>query len=316
METMRLRAIKQPGHADELRVRKDSWQGCRRMNMRNILIVLASVTTLAACGGGGGASASASAPAAVSAQPASVAPVVTAPSIAAADLSLADRIYKGDVRTPAGFDVEARPSNVFGTLSTRHIKNTDLATGPQAISTTYEVCTNDMAQAIEWSERQATWNGQYSDLVEIRSDTHMFEVVRVPRADVTAMIRHRVFRCDYLDRSATDLRADAGSAGNMNQRPLTAIELETLGEYLWQFTLFNNADYAVASSTSAVSGGALVHTIRMGQLIRGTAGSCDTVQISDWTHTMNASDGSLTRTLVPVRSFQAKSTLAGVQSCS
>ena len=43
---------------------------------------------------------------------------------------------------------------------------------------TYEVCTNDMAQAIDWSERQATWQGQYSDLVEVRSDARLFEVAR------------------------------------------------------------------------------------------------------------------------------------------
>ena len=130
-----------------------------------------------------------------------------------------------------------------------------------------------MAQAIDWSERQATWQGQYSDLVEVRSDAHMFEVVRVPRADVTAMIRHRVFRCDYLDRSNTDLRVDVGAAGNMNQRPLTADELEKLSEYLWQFTMFNNSDYVVESSTRSTSGDALVQTIRMGQLVRGAAGS-------------------------------------------
>jgi len=163
------------------------------MNMRNLLVVM-SVSALAACGGGGSGDA---APAGVNSQPASapVALVVSAPpSTAAADLVLAGRLYKGDERTPAGFDVETRPANVIGTLSTRHLKNTDFATGPQGISATFEVCTNDMAQAIDWSERQATWQGQYSDLVEIRSDTHMFEVVRVPRADVTAMIRHRVFR--------------------------------------------------------------------------------------------------------------------------
>ena len=141
------------------------------------------------------------------------------------------------------------PSSVAGTLSTRHLKNTDFATGPQGISPTFEVCTNDMAQAIDWSERMATWQGQYSDLVEVRSDSHMFEVVRVPRADVTAMLRHRVFRCDYLDRSNTDLRADVGAAGSMNQRPLTADELEKLAEYLWQFTMFNNSDFAVESSS-------------------------------------------------------------------
>ena len=289
------------------------------MNMRNILVVI-SLTTLAACGGGGGSS-GASAPAASgNSQPASITPPApaanTPPSTAAADLALASRLYKGDERTPAGFDVEARPASVIGTLSTRHLKNTDFATGPQGISATFEVCTNDMAQAIDWSEKQATWQGQYSDLVEVNSDAHMFEVVRVPRADVTAMIRHRVFRCDYLDRSNTDLRADVGAAGSMNQRPLTADELEKLSEYLWQFTMFNNSDYAVESSARSVSGGALVQTIRMGQLVRGAAGACDTVQISDWTHTMNAADGTLTRSLSNVRTYQVKSTTSGVASCA
>ena len=179
-------------------------------------------------------------------------------------------------RRPASTS-ESRPANVVGTLSTRHLKNTDLATGPQAISPIYEMCTNDLAQAIDWSERQATWQGQYSDLVEVRSDARMFEVVRVPRADVSAMMRHRVFRCDYLDRSGTDLRADAGAAGSMNQRPLTAVELEKLAEYLWQFTMFNNSDYAVESSTTASSG-----SIADADHSHGPAGArqcrrCDTV---------------------------------------
>ena len=55
----------------------------------------------------------------------------------------------------------------------------------------------------------------------------------------------------------------------MNQRPLTAGELESLAEYLWQFTMFNNSDYAVESSSTRLSGGALVQTIRMGKLVRG-----------------------------------------------
>jgi hypothetical protein len=279
-----------------------------------ILGVLASLT-LAACGGGGGGSAApaSSAPQNVTAPPVSS---PTPPSTHAADLSLAGRLYKGDERTPAGFEVEARPASVAGTLSTRHLKNTDLATGTQAASTTYEVCTNDMAQALDWSERMATWGGQYSDLAEVRSDSQKFEVIRVPRADPTAMLRHRVFKCVYLDRSSTDLRADTGSAGAMNQRPLTAIELEALSEYLWQFTMFNNSDFAVESSSGAVGNGALVHTIRMGQLQRGANGACDQVQISDWTHTMNATDGSLTRSLTNVRSYRVKNVGGAVESCA
>jgi hypothetical protein len=284
------------------------------MNMRHLLVVVLSAS-LAACGGGGGG---ASAPASGSA-PQSVQPPVAndPPSTAAADLSLADRIYKGNARTPAGFDVESRPTNVTGTLSTRHLKNTDFApAGQQGISPTFEVCTNDMAQAIAWSETQAAWNGQYSDLVEVKGDSRLFEVIRVPRADVSAMLRHRVFRCDYLDRTNTDLRTDTGAAGSMNQRPLTAAELEALAEYLWQFTMFNNSDFAVESSTSATGNGSLVHTIRMGQLVAGASGTCDTVQIVDWTHTMNATDGAITRALSNVRTFKAKSVGGSAELCT
>lgn len=285
-------------------------------HLRNAAMSIAFVM-LAACGGGGGAGA---APPSSSTPSPNVSPPAAAttppPTTSTTDLDLAARIYKGDARTPSGFAVETRPTNVVGTLTTRHLRNTDFATGPQAMSPMYEVCTNDIAQAIDWSERQATWQGQYSDLVEVRSDEHFFEIVRVPRADVTAMIRHRVFRCDYLDRTGTDLRNDAGSAGSMNQRPLTAAELEKLAEYLWQFTMFNNADYAVESSATSVSGNSIVQTIRMGQLVRGAAGSCDTVQVVDWTHTMNAADGSLTRALTNVRSFKVQSSGGVTQACA
>jgi hypothetical protein len=305
METMKAKAI-------------EAMRGWR-MNRPNAFVPFAVTALLVACGGGGGGGAAA--PASGGSQPASVSPPAPAaapapPPVNTADIDLAARLYKGDARTPAGFEVEARPSNVVGTLSTRHLKNTDLATGPQAITPVYEVCTNDMAQAIDWSERQATYQGQYSDLVEVRSDAHVFEIVRVPRADVTAMIRHRVFRCDYLDRTGSDIRADAGSAGSMNQRPLNASELEKLAEYLWQFTMFNNSDYAVQSSSTSSSGGTLVQTIRMGQMVRGSAGACDTVQIVDWTHTMNAADGTLSRALTAVRSYKVKNSSAGTESCS
>ena len=102
----------------------------------------------------------------------------------------------------------------------------------------------------------------------------------------------------------------------MNQRPLTAVELEKLAEYLWQFTLFNNSDYAVESSSTSASGSILTQTIRMGQLVRGVSGACDTVQLMDWTHTMNSGDGSLTRALSNVRSYKVKSSTGGAESCT
>lgn len=284
--------------------------------MKTMISGVAIAMCLVACGGGGGSSTpSSSSPQNVTAPPVS-SPAPSQPSTGAADLALATRLYKGDERTPSGFDVEARPASVSGTVSTRHLKNTDFATGPQAASPTYEVCSNDLAQALDWSERQSTWNGQYSDLAEVRGDAHMFEIIRVPRADTTAMVRHRVFKCDYLDRSSSDLRLDNGAAGAMNQRPLTADELEALSEYLWQFTQYNNADYAVERSVRSLNGNALTQTIRLGQLVRGTNGGCDTVQLRDWTHTMNTIDGTLTRALTNVRSYQVKSTGGVVETCT
>ena len=73
-------------------------------------------------------------PASSNSQPATVTPPAARGRTAvdaAADLVARLRLYKGDERTPAGFDVEARPASVTGTLSTRHLKNTDFATGPQ-----------------------------------------------------------------------------------------------------------------------------------------------------------------------------------------
>ena len=70
------------------------------------------------------------------------------------------------------------------------------------------------------------------------------------------------------------------------------------------------------SSTRSASGDTLTQTIRMGQLVRGVSGSCDTVQLVDWTHTMNTVNGSLSRSLSNVRTYQVKSVASVAQSCS
>jgi hypothetical protein len=72
----------------------------------------------------------------------------------------------------------------------------------------------------------------------------------------------------------------------------------------------------VQSSSTTVNGSTIVQTIRMGQLVRSSSGGCDTVQLMDWTHTMDSTTGSLTRALGNVRSFQVKSSAGSAQSCS
>ena len=78
----------------------------------------------------------------------------------------------------------------------------------------------------------------------------------------------------------------------MNQRPLTADEARetrrvSVAVHDVQQLGIRGREQLDVRRTEAT----LAQTIRMGQLVRGTAGGCDTVQLIDWTHTMNAADG-------------------------
>src|SRR5690242_12887211 len=93
------------------------------MRIKVLVSFLLVALVLSACGGGCGGAASP--PSSGSQQPTTpVNPASVdnpAPVVDSGELDLAARIYKGDERTPSGFQVETRPSNVVGTLSTRHL---------------------------------------------------------------------------------------------------------------------------------------------------------------------------------------------------
>ncbi len=97
---------------------------------------------------------------------------------------------------------------------------------------------------------------------------------------------------------------------------MTATELESLAEYLWQFTVFNNSDYAVQSASTSTSSGSLVETIRMGKLVAGVAGSCDTVEITrlDPHHECRRRHADACAH-AGVRSFKVKGKSSGVEAC-
>lgn len=220
--------------------------------------------------------------------------------------SVATHVYAGTPRTPAGFYSEPTPAGATGPVATLHLKNADVI--PAANGPRYELCTDDHAQAIQWSEMRPSFNGAYADMVEIGSDERLFEIVRVPRTDTTARLVHRVFRCSYLDRSSTDLDAASGAAGTFNRRPLDPADLRTVSEYLWRFTGFNNADHIVLSSeATSASAGRIAHTIEMARLTRAaTSSECDRIDVLRWTHSMDMATGAMQRDLQTIRSFRAR----------
>lgn len=270
---------------------------------------------LTACGGGGGGGSGTAST--TTATPTSAA--TSAPGAAdetARRTAIAEKLYVGVPRVPAGFFVESTLPGITGPVATLHLLNTDL--GAAAPTPRHEVCSNDAAEALAWSEQRASWQGSYSDLVETNASERLFEFVRVPRADTSARLRHRILRCGWLDRTATDLDVDTGAAGTLKALPVGVEALQFATEYLWQFTRFNNADHVVlaAGATGAASGQA-GWRIEMARLSRGaTAADCDRVDRLAWTHVADVAAGTLTRRLETLETFRARRDNGVVQLCT
>ena len=271
--------------------------------LSTLLVLIALIIYLNGCGGGGENSSG----------PPSQSP--NNPQLAA-DLAIAEKVYAGTPRTPAGFYADPAPQGVTGVVATTHLKNSDL-TGATAGTPTFELCSDDMAQVTGWSEGRSTFMGSYADLVDVNGNSRYWELTRVPRADVSARLRHRVFKCGYVSRSSVDLAADNGPAGTLNQRPLDTVILKDLTEYLWHFTIYNNADHVVLeSAASAAVAGSLAHTIRMARLTRAAlAGDCDRIDVLRWTHTANTVDGALGRQLEIAQTIRARRVNGVVEIC-
>jgi len=223
------------------------------------------------------------------------------------DLRIAELLYTGSPRVPAGFLDDAPPAG-SGVVSTYHLQNTQLAPG----NTRHELCTDDPNQARDWSN---TVSGSSELLVGESATDRYFEFQRVRSSTPVVNVRARVFRCAYVDRSAVNLADEQGPAGAFNLRPLDAAALRTLSEYLWSFSNYNNADNAVLASRAAQQNGSLEHEIVMAQLIRVGSGGCDRVSVSTWRHRVDLNSGSLVREWVPLWEFGARQSTGGVATC-
>jgi hypothetical protein len=223
------------------------------------------------------------------------------------DVGIAELLYTGSPRVPTDFLGDAPPAG-SGVVSTYHLQNTQLSPG----NARHELCTDDPNQARDWSN---SVSGSAETLVGESASDRYFEFQRVRNITPVVNVRARVFRCTYLDRSAVNLADVQGPAGVLNLRPLDAAALRTLGEYLWTFSTYNNADNAVLASRGAQQNGSLEHEIVMAQLIRAGSGGCDRVSVSTWRHRVDLNSGALVREWVPLWEFGARQTTGGVTTC-
>lgn len=223
------------------------------------------------------------------------------------DLQIAELLYTGTQRTPAGFVSDAPPPGM-GVVATHHLQNTHLAIAADR----HELCTDDWNQALQWSNSAAS---ETELLVGNSTTDHYFEFQRMRDGVPVVTTRARVFRCAYLDRSAVDLADVQGAAGLLNMRPIDAAALRNLSEYLWHFSPYNNADHAVLLSRGASLATGLEHELVQARLERSGGSGCDRITVAAWRHRVAFDSGALVREWVPLWEFGARREVSGVATC-
>jgi hypothetical protein len=258
----------------------------------------AAILALAGCGGSSGA-ASASPPAAA------------LYGVAQGNLQIAAALYQDAARTPAGFYADPAPPGE-NYVATMHLRSDDVA----AVGPSFELCSDDWNQALQWSETAASSTGSYSNLVGNSSTARYFEFDRLRPGTPPLYLRQRIYLCSYLDRSGAAPGIASGPAGTLNLRPIGADDLRLLSEYLWHFTPWNNYGHAVLVSEADPLAAGPAHTLVVATLVADGAGpGCDRVDVEAWRHSLAAGSGALVRSLQPLWSFNARQGAAGAEAC-
>lgn len=257
---------------------------------------------LCGCGGGGSTENASTSPPTAS---------VTSP-VTQTNSQIAALIYSDSQRTPTGFYTENVP--VFsGYVATTHLKTTDLNSSAVL---RYELCSDDFNQALQWSETANTLSGDNAALTGNETTDQYFEFDRLRAGTPQGYLRQRIYKCAYLNRGTVDLQAGSGDAGTLNIRPLDATTLKNISEYLWQFTTYNNFGNVVLSSSGATGSNSLSHSVIIATLTRASnVGSCDTIVVAEWKHSVNTATGALTLSVTPLFNFQAQESGGAVSVC-
>ncbi|MEO0575911.1 MAG: hypothetical protein AAF004_10640 [Pseudomonadota bacterium] len=238
--------------------------------------------------------------------------VASDPDTSAADIRLASRLYTGTPRTPETFLSE--PSQYPDRSEFKfHVSNNDIGASPDS-AVRFEVCSDDFAQALQWSAVSADARALSSALTATYETSWYFQFDRDVNSAEPAMVVNRVFKCAALDRSTRDT---SGNAGVINMAPVTSEDLRFVSEYLWQFSVYNNALHVVIESLGEAQGGQMQHVIKRARLLpsAGAVQGCDRVELWDWTHRI-AANGALTETDLLVRDFDVRRDSGVVELCA
>lgn len=221
----------------------------------------------------------------------------TPPTVAAKNApdhaDLLNKVYDTSYSTPDGFHVDER-AETEETYTVHHVKD---------ISVSYEVCTDDFHEALAWEaadNESRVVNGHFVDSTEnpwyfefTRELTYPNDVGNVQGE--TTLGFSRIFKCATISRNGVDRNLRDGFGGTLNARPVTAATVKDLTEYLWQFEYFESSARKVIESMSTETDDDIRQTLRLAFLYPQGYGTCDRIEVVDWTFSADKHSGEITR---------------------
>jgi hypothetical protein len=97
----------------------------------------------------------------------------------------------------------------------------------------YQLCTNNIDTARNWSELSSNYGPYYMDLVSQKETEKYFEFKRVYSVRPSEFYLSRVHKCSYIDRSMYDLFYRGEILGVFNKNNFNQDDVKELIEYLW-----------------------------------------------------------------------------------
>lgn len=260
------------------------------------IITAICVLGMASCGGGGAESV------------APVAALVTSktapPRTLPADSEIMAKVYDTSYQVPDDFFVDDRASTPVS-YTVHHVKD---------VSMSYELCTNDYNEALEWEAADNDSRAVSGFFVGSTENDKYFEFVRELSftggigniSDPTSPSFSRVFKCSYVNRDGVDRNLRNGYAGTLNVRPLSSNAIATFAEYLWQFTFFWPASAKVLESFSSEQEDTYEHTLLLAlATIQGTD-QCDLIEVVDWVFSVDKNSRQITKKFNILFDFEAR----------
>ena len=190
---------------------------------------------------------------------------------------------------PVGFYQEDPRRGYPYYVNTVSINSSDCQSGTCWI----ELCTDDRAQALAWSESSAVHSSYYRVLESDRETEKYFEFRRVNPDRPSDVILDRVHKCRYLDRSMYDGLHPSSVLAVFVPRPITAEGVREVVEYLWANDKLVPVSKVLASRTTECAE-AFCQTILYAILIEGDWGLCDEIRLREAVVRVNKETGEIT----------------------